>query len=50
VARSALILARERLLERAGRIDDLAVRKGFLVGVPEHTRTLQLAKELHDDE
>ncbi|HMJ14236.1 MAG TPA: protein kinase [Polyangiaceae bacterium] len=42
-ARLLLRGARDRLLERAARIDSLALRQSFLEQVPENSRTLQLA-------
>jgi tetratricopeptide (TPR) repeat protein len=42
-ARLLLGIARERLLERAARIDSPALRQSFLEQVPEHSRTLQLS-------
>ncbi|MGC4090219.1 MAG: hypothetical protein QM756_20535 [Polyangiaceae bacterium] len=44
-ARAALAVARDRLLERAGRIGDPERRGAFLEGVPENARTLWLARE-----
>jgi tetratricopeptide (TPR) repeat protein len=41
----ALAEARDRVLERAGRIRDLDLRKTFLENIPEHVRTLALARE-----
>jgi hypothetical protein len=37
--------ARDRLLERAARIDDERLRASFLERVPEHAKTLALARE-----
>jgi len=42
-AARALSAARDRLLERAARIDDAAARASFLERVPENARTLALA-------
>ncbi|MEJ7730740.1 MAG: hypothetical protein WKG00_16175 [Polyangiaceae bacterium] len=36
--------ARARLLERAARIDEPALRQTFLHAVPDHARTLELAQ------
>ena len=44
-ARKALAEARDRLLARASRIADPALRAGFLERVPENARTLALARE-----
>ena len=44
-ARKALAEARDRLLARASRIADAALRAGFLERVPENARTLALARE-----
>lgn len=44
-ARAAIAAARARLLERAARIGDAAWRKSFLDNVPEHARTLALARD-----
>jgi hypothetical protein len=41
-ARSAVTLARQRLLERASKIKDAAYRASFLGQVPENARTLAL--------
>ncbi|WP_437959519.1 protein kinase [Sorangium sp. So ce119] len=43
-ARVAIATARERLLERTARIANPAWRSGFLENVPEHARTLALAR------
>jgi eukaryotic-like serine/threonine-protein kinase len=43
-ARRAIDDARARLLATAARIPDPAIRQGFLDGVPEHARTLALAR------
>lgn len=43
-ARRAILAAQERLLERAGRIQDPAWRQSFLTRVPENARTLTLAR------
>jgi tetratricopeptide (TPR) repeat protein len=45
LARSALAVARDRLLERASSIADPERRAAFLDGVPENARTLNLANE-----
>ncbi|APR84843.1 Adenylate cyclase [Minicystis rosea] len=45
-ARAVLLEARERLLERADRISDPSLREGFLRGVPENARTLELAAQV----
>ncbi|MFO0759364.1 MAG: protein kinase [Byssovorax sp.] len=42
-ARTALATALDRLLARAARIDDPALRQSFLSAVPENARTLSLA-------
>ncbi len=42
-AHSAIATAKERLLERAARIQDPALRKSFLENVPDNARTLELA-------
>ncbi len=44
-ARAAIAAARDRLGERARRIDDLAFRQSFLRGVAENVETLRLARE-----
>ena len=44
-AQEELRVACVRLLERAGRIGDEASRRAFLEAVPEHARTLALARE-----
>ena len=44
-ARAAIAAARDRLLARARRVDDLAFRQSFLRDVPENAHTLQLARE-----
>jgi eukaryotic-like serine/threonine-protein kinase len=41
----AIATARDRLLERAGKIHDAAWRMSFLENVPENARTLSLARE-----
>jgi hypothetical protein len=38
--------ARRRLVEQAGKLDDVAMREGFLRAVPENARTLALAERL----
>jgi tetratricopeptide (TPR) repeat protein len=43
-AHLALRVAHERLQSRAARIDDAALRRSFLERVPEHARTLDLAR------
>jgi ATP/maltotriose-dependent transcriptional regulator MalT len=43
-ARAAIAGARERLLARAAKISDPAMRESFLARVPEHARTLALAR------
>ncbi|MEI8256539.1 MAG: hypothetical protein WCJ30_12775 [Deltaproteobacteria bacterium] len=43
-ARSAIAAARERLLAAAAKIDDEAVRRMYLERVPDHARTLELAR------
>jgi tetratricopeptide (TPR) repeat protein len=43
-AARALATMRKRLRIRAARIDDLALRRSFLEDVPEHARTLALAR------
>ena len=43
-ARVALGVARDRLVERARKIGDPAVRRSFLERVPENARTLELAR------
>jgi eukaryotic-like serine/threonine-protein kinase len=43
-ARAAIRLARDRLEDRAAKIRDVARRDGFLTNVPEHARTLELAR------
>jgi tetratricopeptide (TPR) repeat protein len=45
-ARDAAIEARDRLLARAARIGDPALRHLFLTALPEHARTIALADEL----
>jgi eukaryotic-like serine/threonine-protein kinase len=42
-ARQVIAQARQRLLERAGRISNAAWRQSFLERVEEHRRTLELA-------
>ena len=44
-ATAAIAAARERLLRRASDIRDGALRRSFLENVPEHARTLALARE-----
>jgi hypothetical protein len=44
-AHAALMVARERLLARAAKINDPALREGSLRDVPEHARTLALTDE-----
>ncbi len=44
-ARAALGAARDRLLERAAKISDPALRESFLNAIPERRRTLELAAE-----
>jgi len=44
-ARTAITAARDRLLERAERIRDEALRRSFLEQVPENARTLALAHQ-----
>ena len=41
--RDAIVAARARLLDRASRIADPAVRSTFLSNVPEHALTIELA-------
>jgi tetratricopeptide (TPR) repeat protein len=41
-ARAAIAASHARILERAARIDDPALRRSFLESVPEHARTLEL--------
>jgi tetratricopeptide (TPR) repeat protein len=48
-ARQAIQVARERLLVRADRIRDPALRRGFLEHAWENARTLELARELSAD-
>jgi eukaryotic-like serine/threonine-protein kinase len=43
-ARAALIAARDRLLARAAKIADPALREGFLRAVPDNARTLAVAR------
>jgi len=43
-ARRAIATAKERLLERAGRIRDPALRRSFLENVPDNARTLERAR------
>lgn len=43
-AESAITTAKDRLLERAARIRDPALRRSFLENVPDNARTLALAK------
>jgi tetratricopeptide (TPR) repeat protein len=45
-AAAAFAEARARLLSRAGKIADAALRRSFLESVPENARTLALAEEL----
>ena len=49
-ARRAVITARARLQLQAARIDDVAVRRGFLEDLPDHARTLALARQWVGDE
>lgn len=42
-AQRAIASARDRLHERAAKIDDEQLRRSFLVNVPEHARTLAIA-------
>ncbi|HEY6560924.1 MAG TPA: protein kinase [Polyangiaceae bacterium] len=44
-ASAALSSARERLMDRAARVDDPELRESFLSRVPENARILQLAEE-----
>jgi hypothetical protein len=44
-ARRTIEAARERLLSRAEKILDADLRKSFLERVPEHARTLSLARQ-----
>lgn len=44
-ATEAIALARERVLSRAGSIDNREWKRCFLYNVPEHARTLELARE-----
>jgi tetratricopeptide (TPR) repeat protein len=44
-ARAAIGTARDRLLERAGRITDAGMRTSFLTRVPDNVRTLELARD-----
>jgi hypothetical protein len=44
-ARRTIEAARERLLSRAQKILDADLRKSFLERVPEHARTLSLARQ-----
>ena len=44
-ARAAIVRAREAVLERAGRIDDEALRRGYLADDGDHVRILALADE-----
>jgi tetratricopeptide (TPR) repeat protein len=46
-ARAAIARARERLVERAARITDAALRRSFLEDEPDHRRTMQLAGTLN---
>ncbi|MGK3964969.1 protein kinase [Sorangium sp. So ce118] len=48
-ARAAIATARDRLLERTSRIANPAWRAGFLENVPEHARTLALARAWLDE-
>jgi tetratricopeptide (TPR) repeat protein len=43
-ATSAILRARERLLERAAKIGDAEWRRSFLEEIPDHARTLELAR------
>ncbi len=45
----AIAAARDRLLERAESISDVAWRESFLGAIPENARTLQLAREWIDE-
>jgi hypothetical protein len=45
-AEAAIVEARRRLLERAGRINDTRLRRSFLDHIPENARTLQMANRL----
>ncbi len=40
--------ARDRLLERAGRMDDVAWRRSFLTNLPENALTMSLATEWNE--
>jgi predicted ATPase len=42
-ARNAIVAARDRLLERAAKINDAHARRSFLEAVPDNARTLELA-------
>jgi hypothetical protein len=44
IARVAIVAARDRLLARADKITAMALRTSFLERVPEHARTLSLAR------
>jgi hypothetical protein len=44
-AREAIASAKERLTDRAARIQDPELRKSFLERVPENARTMALARE-----
>src|SRR5262249_28237721 len=44
-AHVALAAGKRRLLDRAAKIEDPAVRRRFLENVPEHARTIALAEE-----
>lgn len=43
-AREVIVVARERLLDRAAKIDRPDWRRSFLENVPDHARTLELAR------
>ena len=45
-ARTAIAEAETRLRERAERINDEAYRRSFLERIPEHARTIELARRL----
>jgi tetratricopeptide (TPR) repeat protein len=45
-ANALLVAARNRLLWRAGRIADPALRRSFMRAIPEHATTLELAEQL----
>jgi len=48
--RQAALFAKKRLLARAERIKDPATRRRFLENIPDHRRTLELAREWLKDE